>query len=164
MRAFAAVAVLVLVSACQAPPPAEMTDAERAQIEAEVLALAQGWMDIWDENDCEAASIFLNPESLSFLWSGQALNRSEWLEACIPIVANRESFSGNWTETKVHVLSPDAAVFVGTYTATYSYVDDTPARHYPRTSQMGLVERTATGWVFTTFTNVNGPYEAAGEG
>ena len=37
MRYLVAVFVLLLASACQAPPPPEMTDAEIAQIEAEVL-------------------------------------------------------------------------------------------------------------------------------
>jgi ketosteroid isomerase-like protein len=45
MRALAAVAVLFLVSACQAPPPSEMTDAEKAQIEAEAQ---QAINDRWD--------------------------------------------------------------------------------------------------------------------
>ena len=44
MRALPALAVLLLVFACQAPPPAEMTEAERAQIEAEVKqAIANRW-------------------------------------------------------------------------------------------------------------------------
>ncbi len=159
MRALAAVAVLLLVFACQAPPPAEMTEAEIAQIEAEVMQFSEAWMDVWAKNDCEAGAVFLHPDNLSFLWSGQALNRAEWLEACIPIVANRESFSGSWTETSVQVLSRDAAVFVGTYSSTFSYVDDTPARHYPSSSQMGLVERTATGWVFTTIAGDSGSFE-----
>ena len=36
MRTIAAFAVLLIVAACQAPPPAEMTEAEIAQYEAEV--------------------------------------------------------------------------------------------------------------------------------
>ena len=42
MRALAAVFVLLLVSACQAPPPAEMTYTERAQVADEVIEWAEG--------------------------------------------------------------------------------------------------------------------------
>jgi ketosteroid isomerase-like protein len=41
-----AVAVLVLLSACQAPP-VEMTEAEIAQIEAEVEAATNEWWEVW---------------------------------------------------------------------------------------------------------------------
>lgn len=48
MRTLAAIAVLFLVAACQAPPP-EMTDAEIAQIEAETTrAISDRWTAFWE--------------------------------------------------------------------------------------------------------------------
>lgn len=67
MRALAAVFVLLLVSACQAPPPAEMTDAERAQIEAEakqaIVGRFAGFRDALLNGDAEGWVSFWTPDA-----------------------------------------------------------------------------------------------------
>jgi hypothetical protein len=161
MRIIGTVAVLFLVGACQAPP--EMTEAERAQIESEVIEFAEAWMDVWEDNDCEKAAAFLHPDRLAFLHGARVLNRSEWLEACTPVVAAREAYSGTWTDTDVRVLTPNVAVFIGSFSSTTRYTDGRE-RHYPGIAQAGLVERTSSGWVFTTLASNTGLYEEIEEG
>jgi len=58
----------------------------------------------------------------------------------------------------------DAAVFLGSYQSTMGYVDDSPTVHWPTANQTILVERTATGWGISFFTNFNGPSEIVEEG
>jgi hypothetical protein len=74
-------------------------------------------------------------------------------------VINRNSFTGEWTDKDVRVLSSDAAVFLGRVSGTFEYLDGSPARRYPAGAQLILVERTATGWGITLAENSNGPGE-----
>lgn len=140
--------------------PPEMTDAERAQIEADVLNLAEAWMDVWRANHCELARDILSPDRLALPVGGRAdTSVSDWIDYCTRTIENRAGWSGEWTDTDVRVLSPDAALFVGTYAGTYTYRDGSPARHYPTSAQVILAERTDTGWSITTFLNSNSAYE-----
>ncbi len=143
-----------------------MTEAEIAQIEAQVLETAQAWMDVWEDmdTDCERGAEFWHPEHMVYFSSGEPTTPSSWLEVCNRLTQNRAGFSGEWTDTEVRVLSQDAAVFVGRQTGTFEYLDGSPTRHYPTGAQVILFERTATGWGITTFSNFNGPSEVVGEG
>jgi len=141
-----------------------MTEAERAQIEAEVLQVAETWMDVWRANDCESSRPLMHPTRMVVLWGGTPHSSiDEWMEYCEGSIANRAGWSGSWTDKQVRVFSTDAAVFIGTYSGTYTYRDETPARHYPVASQVILLERTGTGWGITSFENSNGPSEVVEE-
>jgi hypothetical protein len=71
MRAVAAVFVLLLVSGCQAPPPAEMTEAERAQIEAEVNAIHAESLDAWRAVDVDRGlSFYPNIPEITYATDG----------------------------------------------------------------------------------------------
>jgi hypothetical protein len=163
MRVFALFS-LFLFAACQAPA-AEMTDAEIAQIEAEVMAWAEAWMDGW-ENDgeagCEANAPLTHPEQVVHLTGGEPQGRAGWLEYCKTANANIAGYSGSWTDMDVRVLSPDAAVFVGRWSGTFEYVSGR-AFHYAAGAQLILVERTADGWGLTLFENSGGPAEEVTE-
>jgi hypothetical protein len=160
MRTLAALAVLLLVAACQSPPPTEMTQAEIAQIEAEVNEWAEAWVDVWRANDCELSRPLMHPTRMHVLWGGKPHNSiDEWMDYCTSTIANRAGWSGEWTDTEVRVYSGDAAVFIGTYSGTYTYRDETPARHYPVATQVIILERAGDGWGVTSFENSNGPYE-----
>ena len=76
MRTLAAFAVLLLVAACQTPP-AEMTDAERAQIEAEVTGMANRLMDLWNTGDWETHLSLYDSETLNMLWGPTLLDTHE---------------------------------------------------------------------------------------
>ena len=115
MRGFLAVAVLCF-AACQAPP-AEMTEAEIAQIEAEVTAFQEG--------KAEAYST-LDPDQVMALWAdGEISQVSFGLDRIIgqeEMQAFFENLLSTWTESQmawlpgstIEVLSPDLALFQGT--------------------------------------------------
>jgi ketosteroid isomerase-like protein len=79
MRTLAAFAVLFLVAACQAPP-AEMTEAERAQYEAEVIQAIESRIDAFYEallqGDAQTATSFWTSDAL-VLMPGLRVSGSE---------------------------------------------------------------------------------------
>jgi hypothetical protein len=159
----AGLAAWYFYAASDSAPPAEMTEVEIAQIEAEVTEWADAWMAVWEQNDCNAAVPFFHPTKTAFLWQGKALSRAAWLEECNPVVANRVAFAGHWTSVEVEVLTPNVVHFLGTYTDTIRY-ESGRARTWAENSQLGLVERTPDGWVFTSIAATSGPAEEIEEG
>jgi len=139
----------------------KMTGEEVAQITAEVTQFLEGWMTAWEKNDCGILNDFAHPELTAYIYSGTFLNRAEWHEACVPIAAEREEFSGEWTEMKIRALSSDAAVFEGSYWMTIKSKSGAH-RHWPSIAQGGLVERTAEGWRLTLLGNDGDEYEDIG--
>jgi len=165
LAALVAVGVLMYVYTAPADAPAEMTEAEIAQIEAEVKQFAEDWFDVWRGNDCEPSRDLIHPERWVRIYDGKPnSNVDEWMARCVTTLANRASFSANWIDTEVRVMSPDAAVLIGTSSSTFEYNDGTPARHYPINSTIMIVERTDSGWRLSNIQMVNGPYEAVEEG
>lgn len=140
--------------------PAEMTQAEIAQIEAEVTQVAEDWIQVWRDNDCALSRDIWHPEHIAQPRAGRiSPSVQDWIDSCTQTTANRASAEGEWMETSVRVLSPDAAVFSGTYSWTMHYRDGSPAQHWPTAAQTHLYERTETGWGLTFFVNANGPVE-----
>jgi hypothetical protein len=160
MRALVAVVLLALISACQAPP-AEMTEAEIAQVEAEVMEWAEGFLDAWrgdTRTGCEANLVRVHPDHVVFLRGGEPRRKADWLDWCLSTNAGLEDFIGEWTDKQVRVLSPDAAVFLGRWSGTF--VEDTGRRvHHPAAVQRIMVERMADGWGITMQQWSNGPSE-----
>ena len=145
--------------------PAEMTEAERAQIEAGVMEWAEAWFDVWRGNDCELSRPLIHPTRSVFVFQGKPTRSiDDWMNYCGRSLENRASWSGSWTDIEIRVLSADAAEFVGTYSATITYRNDTPTRHYPISTQITNLERTATGWGMTHYWYQTGPPEAVEEG
>jgi hypothetical protein len=147
--------------------PAEMTEAEIAQIEAEVLEWAEAFMDGWEAGTpdarCEANLALVHPDHVTYLTGGAPQRKADWFDYCMGVHENWASFTGDWTETSVRVISPDAAVFLGRYDSTGENVNGRVIR-YPAGAQLILVERTADGWGFTLHENSNGPTEVVEEG
>lgn len=164
MRAIPAVAVLMTLAACQAAPLPEMTEAERAQIESEIQQMAESVLDDWRTNDCNAIVEAWNPD-LVFQPSGGVIAETlaEVREQCDRALANRASFSGNLIDTRIKVLSRDAAVLGMTWEGTFHYRDDTPPRYYAHSSTVFLLGRTGDGWGVSFYVNSNDPPQAVGE-
>jgi len=162
MRTLAALAVLLLITACQTPS-CEMTEAEIAQIQAEVEQVAEDWIANWGRGDCEAAAGFFHPEYISQSRAGVfARSRDDQRENCELNTANRESTTASWTSSNVRVISASAAVFAGNFEGTFRYRDETPARHYAHSAQTILFERTDTGWGITFLSTTNDQAQPVG--
>lgn len=166
MRSLLSLSLLMLVAACQTAPP-EMTEVELAQIEAEVMAWAEGWMDGWNtgtpEDRCAAAQALVHPDHVVYLTGGAPWKKADYFDYCMGVQQNWKSHEGAWTETDVRVLSPDAAVFLGRTETTWVRADDT-IFVYPAGAQLILLERTADGWGVTLLEWSNGPRERTEEG
>jgi hypothetical protein len=147
-----------LYSSPTAPP--EMTEADIAQIEAGVMEAADGWLDAWrSEVDCDSNLPLLHPDRLAMPYQGRILDREGWHEMCLIRSANVASATFDWTTREVRVLSPDAAVFIGSYSATWEYRDGSPEVRVPSSSVGGVMERTPDGWVWTLYSWSPGPSE-----
>ncbi|MFG1691293.1 YybH family protein [Gemmatimonadota bacterium] len=111
MRALAAFAILLLVSACQASPPAEMTEAEKAQIEAEVASLDQAMGSAVAAWDLDA---FLGSfsENLSWTLYGEAHHSLEsWTEQVTPFFSSNEPLDRcEFINPRVQVLTREVAI------------------------------------------------------
>ena len=143
---FAALAVLLLATACQTAPP-EMTEAEIAQIEAEVMEAMEEYFEGWRVLDIEMAMPFT--ETASWSWSSVPLDYASVRERTEASHAGLESYEGGWAETKIRVLTPDAAVFQGVYGGTLTFTSGV-IEHWPdNVTQTNLVERTEGGWKIT---------------
>jgi hypothetical protein len=166
MRTLFAVAVLLLVAACQAPP-AEMTEAEIAQIEAAVLERAEAYLDAWaagtPEDRCRATQAFFHPDHMVYLTGGAPQGRADHFDYCMGGQEDWRTFTGGWTETSVRVVSPDAAMFLGRMDNTWEHATGR-IDHYPAGAQLLLFERAAEGWMITMYEWSNGPIEEAEQG
>jgi ketosteroid isomerase-like protein len=124
MRALAAAAVLLMVSACQAPPPTEpeFTQADRQVIAAEIERLSAeslrsgkpeemaAFLDYWSES---ADSYFVTEPAL-FAQGVRVITTMQALrEFFDPARWNRQSTNMSWQSSRVAVLSPEYAVQVG---------------------------------------------------
>jgi hypothetical protein len=156
MRVFGAFLILVLAVGCQAPP-AEMTEAERAQIEAEVLAWSEVWEEGWEPaNRCEILRALFHPDHPVRLAGGEPQGRDGWFEFCMSNYATWVSFSGTWGDREVRVISPDAAVLITRYDGTWEFEDGTTDRR-PAGVHRILLERAPDGWGATFMQNSAGP-------
>lgn len=108
-----ALALLFLVAACQSPPP-EMTDAEMAQIEAEVVGVAEQFMTGLNNLDPGVAAALYDHSSMHGN-DGAAYfaTYDEWVAHNEEFFARFEDLNGGWTDTRVDVLAPDVALVVG---------------------------------------------------
>jgi uncharacterized lipoprotein YajG len=64
MKRLIAVAGLVLLVGCQAPP-AEMTEAEIAQVEAEVMSWTEDWIRSATNQDADAVAALMDPADVT---------------------------------------------------------------------------------------------------
>jgi ketosteroid isomerase-like protein len=149
MRTPAAFAVLLLVGACQTAPP-EMTEAEKAQIQTEVLQAAEDWFDGFRQHDLDMLMAAYHPTETSFSGSRGPRDYATVREGWGNQFENIVKYDLKWTETMVKVLSRDAAMFQGYYDATCTYVDGRILQWPGNANFTVLMERTPDGWKITT--------------
>ena len=117
MRALLAVAVLMLVTACQAPP-AEMTEAEHEAIVTAIMDQTDRMMPVWNAMDWEGAMAFYHPEKTAFAWNGTVYEYGNLLERWESVGSNFTAQESSWTDRKIEVLSEEAAILQGHFDLT----------------------------------------------
>ena len=127
MRTLAAVAVFMLLSSCQASP-AQMSEAQIAQVEGEVAAVGDQLMTAMNNLDVVALSALYDPSSMqgndgSFYYA----TYDEWVVHVQQMFGSFEELRMEWTNTRVDVLAPDVALFVGQSDATLERTEQSEA-------------------------------------
>ena len=170
MKAFLAVLALLVVVLLgirlysTPSAPTEMTEAEIAQIEAEVTEAATDFLDSFRTMEAEVVGGWFHATETSFVWGGAILDQTGMVERLSSFMENFESWEGAWVETSVKVLNPDAAMFQGRYGSTIHYTDGR-VLHWPENANFTmLVERTPEGWRATVGDMDNGAYQVVEEG
>jgi ketosteroid isomerase-like protein len=133
-----------------------MTEADRAQIEAEVMEAMDIFSDGFREMDMEKVASVAHPDLLAYPFVGQVLNWTEFREALLAWAEGKESWAAHWVDTNVRVISPDLAVFSATTVDTV-WFSDGRVIHYPSNATAFLFERTPDGWKFS----MGGPSNSA---
>lgn len=163
MRALAAVAGLVLLAGCQAPP-AEMSEAEIAQYEAEVADAMAVVFEGWKEFDLEKAIAPFHPTATSWALPYAPKTYLEIREWTAGWFEDLESWDGTILNMNVRVLGKDAVAFQIAYECTITPKDG-PVMHYPGNAVWtGIMERTESGWKTTFGGGSFGDYEVIEEG
>ena len=146
LAVIAAIVVVFLVAKLPPPSP-EMTESEIAQIEAEVLEVADARFEALRNLDLEKVLQSAHPDLLAWAAGGRILNSAAYREGLYAWAAGKESWRGGWVQTNVRVLTPKIAVFSGTYVDTIQYSDGREV-HCRSCSTVFLFERTAEGWKY----------------
>ena len=131
--------------------PAEMTEAEIAEIQAEVMEAADLLITGWNTNDVELFLTMFHPNKVSHAWGSQVYdNHDELSEQWLSVWETGDSVRISWTARDVQVLTDQAAMFQGS-TDLMLYYTDGRILHYPGTAHWtGLFEPSEAGWRMTT--------------
>jgi ketosteroid isomerase-like protein len=143
-----ATTVVILLVAKLPPPSPEMSEAEIAQIEAEVREVVEARFEALRNLDMDKVLRSAHPDLLVWAAEGRIMNAAAYRDGMHAWAEGKESWRGRWVETKVRVLTPDLAVFSGSYVDTIQYSDGRHL-HCPKCSAVFLFERTTNGWKYT---------------
>ena len=94
-------------------PSAEMTEAEVAQIEAEVLSVADQWIAAANEVNPDVFLGLFDPAGTHATDGYHYANYEDWVGRVQRLFSNWEELSWAWTTRRVDVFSSDVAMFVG---------------------------------------------------
>jgi hypothetical protein len=155
MRTLSVVAVLLLVAACQNAPP-EMTEAEIAQIEAEVLEAMEANLEGWRQHSADMIMATFHPTATSWVVGSTPRDFGEVTDWVRNFFEGYTNWEGGWAETSVTVLSQDAALFQGTYDCTTTRNDGRMLFWPGNATWTNLLERTEDGWRITKGANSAG--------
>ena len=162
MRALAALALLVLVVGCQAPP-AEMTEAERDAIAAAIMDQTDAMISVWDARDWQGVPAFHHPEKTALAWSGTAYDYGSLVDRWETVGATYTGQKTVWTDRKIEVFSPEAAAFQGNFDLTLNR-EDGNVLNYPRCIWTAVFELHNGEWLQTFASYTWGGYNVVDEG
>ena len=98
MRTLAAFAVLMLVTGCQAPP-AEMTEAEIAQIKAEVLSMGDQWLAAVNDVDPDGFLDLFDPAGTHATDGYHYANYEDWVAWVERLFSTWQDVNWAWAAT-----------------------------------------------------------------
>ena len=116
MRLFSAAVACALVVACgggtEAAP--ELTNADRSQIQAEVLDWSDQWLENGTNLDAQGVALLFDEADGHFVNGGRyQATWQEFLTESQELYGGWESWEGQWGPRRIDVLADDAALFVG---------------------------------------------------
>jgi len=125
VAAVLAVVVLLYVATVPNAPPAEMTEAEIAQIEAEVMNWSDQWLEAATNLDAEGTAALMDPEDAHFVAGGTAYRATwaEYLAGSQELYGGWEVWGGEWDARRVDILGPGVALLTGQATGPVRVVD-----------------------------------------
>jgi len=150
MKALLAVlAVLVVLGAgfllysSPTAPPAEMTEAEIAQIETSVLAWSDQFMEAATNLDGEGVAALMDPDDTHFVsgakyWATWA----EYLSGSQEFYGGWAEWGGVWDARRVDILGPGVALLTGQATGPLALAD---GRRFTNRARFTFVVREAEG-------------------
>ena len=120
MRRFALAALaLAFVAACQ-PGNTELTEAQKADIAAQVDTINSEMWDAWRAGDFDRGASYLDPATLVFAYEGTMFGFATFDEMWRSAFDNIASQTITVEDSRTTVLAPDAVCIMqaGTYTQT----------------------------------------------
>lgn len=176
MRALAALAGLVLLSSCQAPPPPEpeFTDADRQAIAAEIERLTLEMNQLGRTEDMQEFFTYLSPSADSYFAGDPAIlafgttvypSLQDVREFMDPSRWSRQSTNYTLHSSKVAVLSPDHALQVTEQFYTVTNAEGVTGSRMREVATKGWV-REEGGWklIHIHLTWASAPVEGEPEG
>jgi uncharacterized protein (TIGR02246 family) len=130
-----------------------MTEAEIAQIEAEVNQVLDELMTAWNAEDLEGSLAPFDSEELLVRWAADIDNGPEaFHDRMVDIWERALEWEGGWDYRYVRVISPTSALFIGSYDVTVSFASGTTRSWHPEWTS--LLERRDSGWRITLANHV----------
>ena len=156
MRTLAAIAVLMFVNACQGPPPAAMTEAELAQIQADVMSWADQWIESSRSLDVDGVMALLDPDETRYAMNASFYSgRDECRGALEALYRGWETFDSSWSGRSVEALGPEVAFLIGQVRGPLTLADGTEGINQVRLAF--LLKKRADGWR-ATYTHGSGAF------
>jgi len=162
LAALVVMGVLFFLWASPTAPPAEMTEAEIAQIEAEVNQVLDDLMAAWNAEDLERSLAPFGSDDLHIVWATDVdTNPAMFRERMVDIWEWVPEWEGEWDYKHVKVISPASALFLGRFHATLAYSSGDTRSWQP--SLTCLLELGDSGWKITVAHHVLGQSTLAEE-
>ena len=107
-----------------APPSSEITEAQIAEIEAEVLDWSDQWLEAGTNLDSEGVAALLDQDDGHFV-SGAAYRATwaEYLAGSQEVYGSLKEWGGEWDARRVDILGPGVALLTGQATGPWTLAD-----------------------------------------